>query len=199
MSYSLRTIAVFCGSADNLAPEYYEAARATGELLAQRGIQLVYGAGRTGMMGALARGCLEAGGEVTGIVPKGLDSPQLIYTQGLTHLITVENIQIRKARMNELSDAYIALPGGFGTLDELSEVLTWSQIGLHRKPAALLNVNGYYDHLLEWIERAYQDHYIYQEHLQLFVVDNTPEGLLEKLANYRFPDKIERWLDREEK
>lgn len=197
MNFPYHSIGIFCGSADGLKPEYYAAAEKLGRELAEKGITLVYGAGRTGMMGAVARGALAAGGEVVGVVPLGLESPQLIYTTGLSRLEVVENIQVRKARMNELSDAFIALPGGFGTMDELFEVLTWSQIGLHRKPAAFFNIDGYYDNLLSWIDRAYRDHFIYEEHLDLFISDKSPEGLLQKLAEYRFPDKIERWLIRD--
>jgi uncharacterized protein (TIGR00730 family) len=121
----------------------------------------------------------------------------LVFTAAeITHLELVENIQIRKARMNELSEGFIALPGGFGTMDELFEVLTWSQIGLHRKPVGLLNVNGYYDDLINWIQRSYEDHFIYQEHLDLFVVDPTPQGLLEKLSSHRFPADLSHWLER---
>jgi uncharacterized protein (TIGR00730 family) len=197
MSYSFHSLGVFCGSADHLDPVYYDAAREMGRLLAVNRISLVFGGGRTGMMGAVAQGCLQNGGEVIGVVPRGLESPQLVYTSDeLTRVEQVENIQIRKARMNELSDGFIALPGGFGTMDELFEVLTWSQIGLHRKPAALLNFNGYYDDLVQWIQRAYDDHFIYAEHLALFVVDSTPAGLLEKLAEYQFPENIEKWLER---
>jgi uncharacterized protein (TIGR00730 family) len=191
------TLGVFCGSADHLDRPYYDSARVMGELLAQKGITLVYGGGRTGMMGAVARGVLDSGGEVIGVVPHGLESPQLVFTAAeITHLELVENIQIRKARMNELSEGFIALPGGFGTMDELFEVLTWSQIGLHRKPVGLLNVNGYYDDLIGWIQRSYEDHFIYQEHLDLFVVDPTPEGLLEKLSLHRFPADLSHWLER---
>jgi len=196
MKFPYHTICVFCGSADGLAEEYFAAARAMGRLLAENDIRLVYGAGRTGMMGALAEGALGAGGEVIGVVPKGLESPQLIYTTGLSRLEIVEDIQLRKARMNELGEAFIALPGGFGTLDEIFEVLTWSQIGRHRKPSAFLNTNGYFDSLLAWIRRAYGDHFIYEEHLDLFVEDAEPAGLLKQLAQYRFPTNMERWLER---
>ena len=196
MAYPYHSICVFCGSADGLAPEYYAAAYEMGRLLAQNGISLVYGAGRTGLMGSLAEGALGAGGEVIGIVPNGLESPQLIYTTGLTRLEVVEDIQLRKARMNELADAFITLPGGYGTMDEMFEVLTWSQIGRHRKPSAFLNINGYFDALLAWIDRAYQDHFIYEEHLDLFVADASPVRLLQKLAEVKFPDNIARWLVR---
>jgi len=198
MSYPYRSITVFCGSADGLAPEYYEAAYKMGRLIAEKGIRLVYGAGRTGMMGALTEGLLKAGGEVIGVVPNGLESPQLIYTSGLTKLEIVPDIQIRKARMIELGDAFIALPGGFGTLDEMFEVLTWSQIGRQRKPCAFLNTTGYFDTLFAWFQRAFEDHFIYEEHLELYVSDADPERLLEKLAAFKFPSNIERWLIREE-
>jgi len=198
MPYPYRSICVFCGSADGLAPLYYDAAYETGCLLAEQGVTLVYGAGRTGMMGALAEGALGAGGKVIGVVPNGLESPQLVYTSGLTKLEIVPDIQIRKARMNELADAFITLPGGYGTMDEMFEVLTWSQIGRHRKPSAFLNTAGYFDLLFAWIQRAYKDHFIYEEHLELFMEDAEPARLLEKLAAFRFPANIERWLVREE-
>ena len=196
MSFPYKSVCVFCASADGLAPHYYDSAFEMGKLIAENGITLVYGAGRTGLMGALAEGALQSGGEVIGIVPVGLESPQLIYTTGLTRLEMTEDIQKRKARMNELAEAFIALPGGFGTIDEMFEVLTWSQIGKHRKPAAFLNVDGYFDLLLEWIQRAYQDHFIYEEHLDLFVEDTTAAGVLEKLADFKFPENIGRWLER---
>jgi hypothetical protein len=198
MSYPYPSITVFCGSADGLAPMYYKAAYETGQLIAQNGIRLVYGAGRTGMMGALAEGALAAGGEVIGVVPNGLESPQLIYTSGLSQLEVVADIQVRKALMNELGDAFIALPGGYGTLDEMFEVLTWSQIRRHRKPCAFLNTAGYFDDLFAWIERAYREKFIYEEHLDLYVSDADPALLLEKLAGFQFPANIERWLVREE-
>ncbi|EKD89050.1 MAG: hypothetical protein ACD_34C00220G0003 [uncultured bacterium] len=197
MGYPYRSICVFCGSADGLDQVYYDAAIEMGKQLAIQGIRLVYGAGRTGLMGVLAQSVLKNGGEVIGIAPKGLESPQLIQTSGLTSLEIVDDIQMRKARMIELSDAFISLPGGYGTADELFEVLTWSQIGLHRKPMAILNTNGYFDLLLAWINRAFSDGYIYDEHLQLFLSDPNPSGLLEQLANYQFPDNIGRWLVRE--
>jgi uncharacterized protein (TIGR00730 family) len=197
MGFPYRSICVFCGSADGLDQVYYDAALELGKQLAKNGIRLVYGAGRTGLMGVLAQSVLENGGDVTGIAPKGLESPQLIYASGLTTLEIVDDIQVRKARMIELADAFIALPGGYGTLDELFEVLTWSQIGVHRKPMAFLNTNGYFDLLLAWINRAYTDGFIYQEHMQLFVSDSDPIRLLDQLAEYQFPDNIGRWLVRE--
>lgn len=197
MGYPYRSLCAFCGSADGLDKSFYEAAYKLGTELAGRGVRLIYGAGRTGLMGSLAAGALQRGGEVIGIAPKGLESPQLIYISELTRTEIVENIQVRKARMMELGEAFIALPGGYGTLDELFEVLTWSQIGLHRKPLGLLNTNGYFDSLINWIKRALQEHFIYEEHTQLFVVDDEVTGLLDKLAEFEFPTQLERWLIRD--
>ena len=197
MSQSIHSICVFCGSADGLLPQYDAAAHAMGAALAEAGITLVYGAGRTGMMGALAEGALAAGGTVIGIVPLGLESPALIYTTGLTRLEVVDNIQVRKWRMGELADAFIALPGGFGTLDELFEALTWTQIGVHRKPVGLLNTTGYFDLLLAWMKRAEQDHFIFPEHRQLFTVSEQPKELLAQLNNFQLPEGLERWVNRE--
>ena len=197
MGITLKSVCVFCGSADGMPSYYYDAARAMGIALAKANLHLVYGAGRTGMMGALAAGALSAGGKVTGVVPVGLESATLIYKTELTKLEVVENIQVRKSRMSELSDAFIALPGGYGTLDELFEALTWTQIGVHRKPVGLLNTSGYFDLLLAWIERAKQDRFIFPEHLHLFTVSADPDNLLAQLANFSFPEGLERWVDRE--
>jgi len=196
MPYPYKSICIFCASADNLDPSYYHAAREMGRLLAEQKITLVYGGGRTGLMGAVAEGALQEGGEVIGIVPRGLESPQLIYTTGLSRLEIVANIQERKARMNTLAEVFICLPGGYGTMDETFEVLTWSQIGLHRKPCGFLNTNGYFDHLFAWVERAFDDHFIYEEHLDLYVEDASPQKLLDKLAVFKFPANIGRWLER---
>ena len=198
MLLPIHSICVFCGSADGLDQIYYDAAHEMGRQIAEKKIRLVYGAGRTGLMGALARGALEAGGEVIGVAPKGLESPQLIHTSGLTRLEIVDHIQLRKARMIELADAFIALPGGFGTLDEIFEVLTWSQIGLQCKPAGFLDTNGYFDSLFKWFNQAFKDHFIYEEHLRLYVSDAQPSALLEKLAQFEFPDNIGRWLIRDD-
>lgn len=198
MGITLQSVCVFCGSADGLDPLYTSAAADLGATLARRHLQLVYGAGRTGMMGALATGCLGAGGVVVGVVPLGLNNPQLIYTTGLTRLEVVDDIQMRKARMMELADGFIALPGGYGTMDELFEALTLAQIGKHRKPLGFLNVNGYFDDLLRWVQRAYADHFIYEEHLQLFLQADQADALLDQMLNYQFPERMERWLEREE-
>ena len=193
---SIHTITVFSGSADHLHPDYVEAAAELGRLLAGRGIRLVYGAGRTGLMGAVSEGALSAGGEVIGVTPTVFNTTVLIH-QGLTRLEVVENMHVRKARMHELADAFIALPGGYGTFEELFETLTWSQVGLHDKPVGLLNIRGYYDPLLGLIRHAREQGFMYPEHEALLVADDDPERLLEKLAAYRRPENLARWVERE--
>ena len=188
-------VCVFAGSADPLAEHYHQAARQLGAALALRSIHLVYGGGKTGLMGAVADGVLLAGGSVTGVVPENLFQPQLIHAN-LTRLEILPDIHKRKARMSELASAFIALPGGFGTLDELFETLTWSQIGIHRKPVGILNTNGYYNPLLDMIDMANREGFIYTEHQLLLVAAAEPEDLLEKIIHFEFPDGIERWVDR---
>lgn len=190
-----KSICVYCGSADGLDKDYLDAARATGQIMAQRGIELVYGAGKTGMMGALADGILAAGGQVTGVVPRNLNQPQLIHA-GLTHLEVVGDIHQRKARMSQLAEAFIALPGGYGTLDELFETLTWAQIGLHTKPVGLLNTREYFSPLLQMIERARSEKFIYDEHRDLLVSSSDPQDLLLQLENFKVPTGLERWVNR---
>lgn len=191
----MQTICVYCGSADNLAPSYLEGARQFGLLLAQHGLHLVYGAGRTGLMGAVADGVLEGGGQVTGIIPQMFYTPALAHT-GLTNLEITPDMHTRKARMAELADAFVALPGGFGTFEELFEILTWAQIGLHRKPIGLLNLNGYYDPLLNLVAQAQREGFIYDEHRALFQVAAQPKALLDALEAYSPPDGLDRWVAR---
>lgn len=197
MSPTIRSICVYCGSADGVDAAYYTAAADMGALLARSGLRLVYGAGKTGLMGAVADGVLAAGGEVVGVVPASLNQPQLIHA-GLTTLEVAADIHQRKARMSALADAFIALPGGYGTLDELFETLTWAQIGLHAKPVGLLNTRGYYDPLLEFIERVRAEHFIYDVHRDLLAADPDPAVLLEKLRAFQLPDGLERWVSRDE-
>ncbi len=189
-------ICVYCGSSDKTPPVYLDAAYHLGEVLAQRGITLVYGAGSTGVMGALADGVLRAGGEVWGVIPKMFDTPNLAH-RGLTRFEVVEDMHLRKARMAELADGFIALPGGFGTLEELFEIITWAQIGLHNKPIGVLNTQGYYDPLLTMVARADAEGFIYSEHRQLFSCADTPEALLEQLAHHRRPEGPNRWVERD--
>jgi hypothetical protein len=191
----LNTIAVFCGSADRIAQEYFQAAAEFGRLLAVRGIRLVYGAGKTGLMGAVAEGVLRAGGEAVGVVNESLNQPQLIHA-GLTHLEVLPDMGLRKARLIALADAVVALPGGYGTLDELFEVLTLVQIGQVAHPVGLLNTRGYYGPLLAQLSLAGEEGFVMPEHLKLIVANAQPEGLLAALEAYQPPSGLERWLTR---
>jgi uncharacterized protein (TIGR00730 family) len=168
-----------------------------GAAIARAGLELVYGAGSTGLMGAVAAGVLAAGGAVTGVIPGYFNTPQLAQS-GLTRLEVVETIHQRKARMAELADAFIALPGGYGTFEELFEILTWGQIGLHTKPVGLLNVRGYFDPLLTLVEHALAEGFIYAEHRALFSYAEEPEALLQALQAHQIPPNLERWLKRDD-
>jgi uncharacterized protein (TIGR00730 family) len=193
----LHTITVYSGSADGLHPLYYDAACHLGEYLAHQGIAIVFGGGRTGLMGALADGALAARGEVIGVINDSLNTPTLAHA-ALTHMETFPDLHSRKARMIELADAFIALPGGFGTFDELFETLTWAQLGLHTKPVGLLNVNGYFAPLLAMVEHAVQEGFIYPEHRALICTAATPEVLLRMMECYQPPEGLQRWVERPE-
>ena len=195
MNTGFRSICVYCGSADGVHPAYLEAAMEMGQQIARRGIRLVYGAGKTGVMGAVAEGVLQAGGEVTGVVPVHLNLPHLIHG-GLTRLDVVQTIHQRKARMSELADAFLALPGGFGTFEELFEMLTWAQLGLHSKPIGLLNTRDYYLPLLTLVEHALKEGFIYDEHRTMVVSSQDPADLLQQLQDYHPPENLQRWIDR---
>ena len=192
----MKKICIYCGCSDKIPQVYLEMAYEMGQTVAQLGITIIYGAGSTGMMGALADGALDAGGKVWGVIPKIFDTPQLSH-KGLTHYEVTDTMHTRKARMAELADGFIALPGGLGTLEELFEIITWAQIGLHRNPIGLLNPHGYYDLLLGMITHAEQEGFIYSEHRQLFVHAATPKVLLEKMTDFRLPDGLERWVERD--
>ncbi len=193
----MKTVCVYCGSSDKTAESYLHAARQMGDAIARRGLKLAYGAGCTGMMGAVADGALEAGGEVIGVIPKKFSTPTLMHN-GLSHLEIVENMHVRKQRLVDISDAFVALPGGYGTFEELFEVLTWSQIGLHTKPVGILNTRGYFDPLLSVIEHARSEGFIYAEHRALLVSSSQPDDLIDQLEAYQYPHGMDRWLTREE-
>jgi uncharacterized protein (TIGR00730 family) len=193
----MKTVCVYCGSSDKVHSDYLQSAYAVGKAIARRGIELVYGAGSTGLMGAVANGALENGGQVTGVIPGYFNTPQLAHP-GLTRLEVVETIHQRKARLAELSDAFIALPGGYGTFEELFEILTWAQIGLHNKPVGLLNTCCYFDPLLDMVENARKEGFIYAEHRLLFTHAEDPEILLDALQNHQPPTGLEKWLTRQE-
>lgn len=192
---NISSICVFCGSSDQIHPLYLEEAREMGRVIARHKLQLIFGAGKTGLMGALANGCMGEGGTVIGVTPQNLNTPALIH-QGLTKLEVTPDIQSRKTRMHQLADAFIALPGGFGTLDELFETLTWAQIGLHSKPVGLLNTNNYYDPLLAMIEKARVERFIYDEHKELLISSTNSTELIGHLLTFSLPDGLERWVTR---
>ncbi len=193
---TIQSVCVYCGSADGIREDYRLAAYQMGEELARSGLRLVYGAGKTGLMGAVADGALSAGGEVTGVVPVYLNTPQLIHAS-LTRLEVVENIHQRKARMNELADAIIALPGGYGTFEELFEAITWAQLGIHQKPIGLLNTLRYFNPLLQMVQNALDEGFIYPEHLNLLMSASEPAALLNSLRQYEVPRDLDRWVNRE--
>ena len=192
----MKRICVYCGSSDKMPEEYLAAASQMGSLLAARNIEIVYGAGSTGSMGALADGALQAGGKVIGVIPSYFNTPALAH-QNLTSLEVVDSIHERKARMIELADAFIALPGGFGTFEELFEALTWAQIGLHSNPIGLLNTKQYFDPLLVMVKHAHAEGFIYDEHRTLLSCEEKPDVLLNALEKYIHPKGLERWLTRE--
>ena len=190
----MESICVYCGSADGVAEKYVQAARETGITLARHGLTLVFGGGRTGLMGILADSVLAAGGKVIGVIIENMNTPALAHT-GLTRMEVTATIHQRKARMYELADGYIALPGGFGTFDELFETLTWGQIGEHAKPVGLLNVNGYYDPLLTMLDRAVEQKFLFPEHRQALLCDSQPDRLLAAMQNHQHPhEAVRRWM-----
>jgi uncharacterized protein (TIGR00730 family) len=193
---ALRRVCVFCGSKHGVRPEYTQAARAMGTTLAAAGIDLVYGGGRVGLMGEVADAVLEAGGEVIGVIPDHMSDREIAH-YGLTDLRIVGSMHERKALMNELSAAFIALPGGFGTMEELFEIITWAQLGLHSKPFGLLEVNGFFAPLLEFLDHATAERFIRPEYRQMVKSETSPAALLDLLERWDAPQPI-RWLDLEQ-
>lgn len=189
----MRRVCVFCGSSPGSNGRYLEIAREVGRTLARRGLGLVYGGGSVGLMGAVATSALEAGGEVDGVIPRALEARELAHG-GLTRLHRVASMHERKAKMNELSDAFVALPGGMGTLEELSEILTWAQLGLHAKPCGLLDVEGYYRPLVAYFDHAVAEGFLRPEHRQLVLVDGDVESLLGAFERYE-PPPVRRSID----
>ena len=179
----LRRIGVFCGSSAGVRPDYARAAEGLGTLLALRGIALVYGGGKVGMMGCLARAALQHGGKVIGVIPQSLHDKNLALADS-TELHVVGTMHDRKALISELSDGFMALPGGLGTLDEMFEALTWGQLGMHRKPCGLLDVAGFYAPLLEFLDHVTAQGFVDAAHRSMVLSAGTPEGLLELLESY---------------
>ncbi|MBI1784603.1 TIGR00730 family Rossman fold protein [Candidatus Sumerlaeota bacterium] len=190
----MKRLCVFCGSNDGEGAAYRHSAARLGRLIAGRGLGLVYGGGGTGLMGALADAALENGGEVIGVIPRALATKELAHP-GLTQTRLVETMHERKALMEELSDGFIALPGGIGTLEEICEMLTWAQLGIHRKPCALLDVEGFFVHLIAFLDHASEQKFFLPQHRRLLIVETGPEALLAEFESYQ-PPPIQRWMDR---
>jgi uncharacterized protein (TIGR00730 family) len=192
----LRRVCVYCGSSPGARPEYREAAERVGALLVERGIGLVCGGGDVGLMGAVADAVMEAGGEVIGVIPEALLAKEVGH-QGLTELRVVGSMHERKMLMADLSDAFIAMPGGIGTVEEVVEVFTWLQLGLHRKPVALLEVAGYWAPLVAFLDHSVQERFVKPEHREMLLVGDDPAALLDTFAEWAPPDAT-KWIDREE-
>jgi uncharacterized protein (TIGR00730 family) len=191
----VRRVCVYAGSNPGNDLIYAQAARELADLLAERGIGLVYGGGRVGLMGVLADTALAAGGEVIGVMPQALVDREIAH-EGLTELRVVASMHERKALMAELSDAFVAVPGGIGTLEELIEIYTWSQLGIHAKPCGVLNVDGYYDHLAAFLDHAVAVGFLKPEHRAVLSVASEPGELLERLAAY-VPRTVAKWTELE--
>jgi uncharacterized protein (TIGR00730 family) len=192
----IRRVCVFCGSNAGEDPVYIEAARTLGGVLAREGVGLVYGGGSVGLMGELADSVLHAGGEVTGVIPHALWAREVGH-RGLTDLHIVETMHERKAMMADLSDAFIALPGGLGTLEEIFEIWTWAQLGLHQKPVGFLDVNGFYAPLMKFLDRAARESFLKPQHRAIALIDTNPATLLQRFESWT-PPRVEKWITREE-
>jgi uncharacterized protein (TIGR00730 family) len=189
----LNRICVFCGSSPGNEPVHRETARAFGARLATRGIEVIYGGGSVGLMGAVADGALAAGGSVTGIIPRALWEREVGHA-ALSELEIVETMHHRKARMAERADAFVALPGGLGTMEELFEVWTWAQLGIHAKPCAVLNVDGFYDPLIGFLSHMAAQGFLREAHRSMLLVDTDADRLLDRLGAY-VPPATEKWID----
>jgi uncharacterized protein (TIGR00730 family) len=192
----MKCVCVFCGSSLGAKPAYRQAAVQLGEELARRGLRLVYGGGNIGLMGVVADAALAAGGAVVGVIPQSLVDKEVAHF-GLTELRIVASMHERKAQMADLADAFIAMPGGFGTLEEFCEMLTWAQLGLHAKPCGLLNIEGFFDPLLTLFDRAVSDRFLRPEQRANVLTSETPGNLLDQLAACR-PVALDKWIDREQ-
>lgn len=191
----MNRITVFCGSSFGTEEIYKEQATLLGRTLAKQNIELVYGGANVGLMGAVADGVLNAGGKAIGVLPNFLRSKEIAH-QGLTELILVESMHERKTKMNDLCDGVIALPGGFGTLEELFEMLTWAQLGLHKKPIAILNTNGFYDSLIELTETMVEKGLLKDVNQKMLLVSDNIDDLLDQMKNY-IPPTVGKWIDKD--
>ena len=192
----MRSIVVFCGSSEGSDPMVLHDASELGKVLAERNITLVYGAAKIGVMGKVAQAALDNDGKVFGIIPDFLTLREVVHPE-LSELIITENMHERKLKMHELSDGIITLPGGYGTLEELFEMITWAQLGLHQKPIGILNTNGFYDHLLKMIEKMVTLGFLKKENYEMLLVDDDVEGLLRKMEDY-VPLPLPKWIKKDQ-
>jgi len=192
----MNSILVYCGANSGNKKIYSETAKELGLALNKRNITLIYGAGNVGLMGVISRAVMENGGKAVGVIPDFLVKME-VANPNLSETIIVETMHQRKAKMEEISDAIITMPGGFGSMDELFEILTWSQLGLHQKPIGVLNVNGFYDNLLKQMDIMVEEGFLKKENRDLVLVDKSVDGLLEKIQNY-IPQYSEKWLNKEQ-
>ena len=190
----MNSVCVFCGASPGKRPVYLDAARRVGRTLAARGMKMVYGGGSVGMMGAVADACMEAGGEVIGVITQRLQDLEVGHP-GLTQMHIVETMHQRKAMMAELADGFVSLPGGVGTLEEMFEVFTWAQLEIHSKPCGLLNVEGYYDRLYEFLEHVVEERFLLREHGEMLLLGEDIDALLERMMAFE-PVQLEKWVDR---
>lgn len=192
----MKRMVVFCGSSTGSDPEILETAFLLGATLAEKGICLVYGAARIGIMGEVARGALENGGEVIGVIPDFLRRKEVLHT-GLSQLVVTSTMHERKLKMHELSDSVLTLPGGFGTLEELFEMITWAQLGLHSKPIGILNINGYFDDLLRMMQKMVSLHFLKQENYEMLLVNSSLPMLLQQMTDYS-PKPVPKWIQKDQ-
>ena len=190
----MKRLCVYCGSSSGRQSDYAQVAKLLARAMVNRNIDLVYGGASVGIMGEIANAVLEEGGDVIGIIPKGLFKKEVAHT-GVTELREVDSMHERKSLMADLSDGFIALPGGFGTIEEIFEIITWSQLGMHRKPCGLLNVCHYYDKLIGFLDHAVTEQFIKSTHRSTILVDECPDSLLEKFEVYQAPETV-KWIDR---
>jgi len=192
----MKAIVVFCGSSAGNNGNYITQATLLGQMLAQENIDLVYGGAKVGLMGAIADSVLNEGGKAIGVLPRFLQSKEIAHDR-LTELILVESMHERKTRMHDMSDGVIALPGGFGTMEELFEMLTWSQLGLHQKPIGILNIDGFYDDLISLLDNMVEKGLLKQKNLEMLLVDDTIDSLLSQMEQYVAP-YVPKWIDEED-
>ena len=191
---NIKNLAVFCASSDGNDPEIYETAYSVGKKIAENNIRLVYGGSKLGLMGQIAKGVMDHDGKVTGVIPDFLKTKEVVHTN-LDRLITTQDMHERKLAMNELSDAFVALPGGFGTFEELFEIVTWAQLGLHRKPIGLLNIGGFYDDLIAMLQKMTEKGLLKPDNLDILLISDDFEELLGKMREFK-PKPVPKWMNK---